>query len=119
MGCHGQQFFNGRQLYVYTLYHNNFTLNINYVNKSVLYGTAQLQFNECSRVACKFHVYHLCVSRVSLVCITRVTCVYLTCHSHVMNLRVRSTTVYFYSSFSLQVTSELANSRSKQTTVLG
>ena len=73
------------------------------------YGTAQLQGSECSRVSC-----------VSLASFTHAAREYHVCHSRVMKLRVRSTTVYFYSSFSLQVTCELVNSRrSKQTTVLG
>ena len=56
--------------------------------------------------------YHMCRSQVS--------CMLLVSISHVAKLRVPSTQVYFCSSFSLQVISELANSRrSKQTTVLG
>ena len=81
-------------------------------------------------VQLSYKVTSACVSLASFMRVTRayhallarVTCVaraYLACHSRVANLRVHSTTVYFYSSFSLQVTSELANSRSKQTTVLG
>ena len=84
-----------------------------------MYGTAQLQGNECSRVTREFLACHSRVSRVSFARITRVTLAYLACHSRVASLRVRSATVYFCSNFILQVTSELANSRSKQTTVLG
>ena len=40
---------------------------------SAIYGTAQLQGNECSRVTREFLACHSHVSRVSLARITRVT----------------------------------------------
>ena len=71
---------------------------------NIVYGTAQLQGNECSHVACEFHVCHSRISHMSLACSVFACTQYNS---------------FFYSSFSLQVTSELANSKSKQTTVLG
>ena len=71
------------------------------------YGTAQLQGNECSHVTREFHMCHLQVSCISLTSFMCVTFEYQACHSLVTKLHVRSITVYFYSSFSLQATSEL------------
>ena len=83
------------------------------------YGTAQLQGNECLHVGREFLACHSQVSRMFLASFMRTACEYHACHLLVTKVRVCSTTVYFDSSFSLQVTSKLAKSRrSKQTTVL-
>ena len=55
--------------------------------------------------------YKVMSAGMSLASFMRATHEHDACHLHVTKLCVRSATVYFCSSFSLQVTSELANSR--------